>query len=261
MADLATEKGVKHLVPFTYSFMPTARYLKELIDDGYLGKLYHLNMRYYAGYARDGDYMWRFDLAKAGSGVVGDLGTHFLYLARWLFGEIVSVSCQLGYNIPRPDKTPEGEPYELGDDMAIITLKFANGASGVVHVTAVCYEDTPFGQTHHMEFHGSEGTLYSFTDWDTIQQVTGARVGEGMVKELPIPDHIWGNARRDKVPETYKDMFRVEDHMVRGFIDGIVNDKPLSPDFHDGARIQRILSAAIQSHQSGCRVEVDSVTV
>ncbi|MDQ7035653.1 MAG: Gfo/Idh/MocA family oxidoreductase, partial [Anaerolineae bacterium] len=37
MADTAREKGVKHLVPFTYRFMPTARYLKELIDSGYIG--------------------------------------------------------------------------------------------------------------------------------------------------------------------------------------------------------------------------------
>ncbi|MEM9776938.1 MAG: Gfo/Idh/MocA family oxidoreductase, partial [Chloroflexota bacterium] len=35
MADLAAEKGVKTLVPFTYRFMPTNRYIKELIDDGY----------------------------------------------------------------------------------------------------------------------------------------------------------------------------------------------------------------------------------
>ena len=51
MADAAAAKGLKTLVPFTYSFMPTARYLKELIDGGYLGALYHLNMRYYTGYA------------------------------------------------------------------------------------------------------------------------------------------------------------------------------------------------------------------
>ena len=46
MADLAEEKGLKHMVPFTYSFMPTARYIKELIEDGYIGQPYHLNLRY-----------------------------------------------------------------------------------------------------------------------------------------------------------------------------------------------------------------------
>ena len=38
--------------------MPSTRYLKTLIDGGYLGKLYHLNMRYYAAFARTpGQYL------------------------------------------------------------------------------------------------------------------------------------------------------------------------------------------------------------
>jgi len=260
MADLAEEKGVKHLVPFTYRFMPTARYLKELIDDGYIGRPYHLNLRYYTGYARDGSYMWRFDKAIAGSGIIGDLGSHFLYIAEWLYGKIEAITCRLSYIVEREPTDPNGNPYEVADDSCMLTLEFANGAMGMIHCTALAYEDTPFGQTHHMEFHGSDGTLYSFTDWDKIQQVKGARVGEGMIKELPIPDHIWGDARRDTVHNTYKDMFRSEDFMIRGFINGIVNDTELIPNLHDGARIQRLISAAIQSHETGSRVVVDSVT-
>ena len=57
MAQTAANANLKSLVPFTYSFMPTARYLKELIDSGYIGAPYHLNMRYYTGFAREGDYI------------------------------------------------------------------------------------------------------------------------------------------------------------------------------------------------------------
>lgn len=260
MAERAKERGLKTLVPFTYSFMPTARYLKDLIDDGYLGEPYHLNMRYYTGFARDGDYRWRFDRKIAGSGVVGDLGSHFLFLAEWLYGEVRAITCRLGYSAPRPPVDPAGEPYEVLDDSCMLTLEFASGALGMIHCTALCYEDTPFGQTHHMEFHGSDGTLYSFTDWDKIQQVKGARVGEGMVRELPIPNYIWGNARRDTVHNTYRDMFRSEDFMIRGFINGIVHDRELKPSFEQGARIQRLLSAAVRSHQTERRVVVESIT-
>ncbi len=260
MADVAAAKGLKTLVPFTYSFMPTARYLKELIDGGYLGVPYHLNMRYYTGYARAGDYIWRLDRKIAGAGVVGDLGTHFIYIAEWLYGEISAVTCRLGYSVPRPALDPQGDAYELGDDSCMLTLEFANGALGMIHCTAVCYEDSPFGQTHHMEFHGSEGTLYSFTDWDKTQQVKGARVGEGLPRELPIPHHIWGAARRDTVHNTYRDMFRSEDFMIRGFINGILNDSALLPNFEHGARMQRLVSAAVQSHETGRRIEVESIT-
>ena len=260
MAALAEAAGIKTLVPFTYRYMPTARYLKELIDDGYLGTPYHLNMRYYTGYARAGDYIWRLDRKVAGAGVVGDLGSHFLYLAEWFYGEITALTCRLNYTVPRPALDPQGEPYELLDDSCMLTVEFANGAMGMIHCTALCYEDTPFGQTHHMEFHGADGTLYNFTDWDKTQQVKGARLGEGVIRELPIPDHIWGDARRDTVHNTYRDMFRMEDFMIRGFINGIVNDSELEPNFQDGARIQRLISAAVRSHETGRRVEIASIS-
>lgn len=259
MATLAQERGVKHLVPFTYRFMPSARYVKELMETDYIGKPYHLNMRYYTGFARDGNYMWRFDTKRAGSGVIGDIGAHFLYVAEWLYGPIKHIYAQTTNHIERPDLNPNGEPYELGEDDAILSFQFENGATGVIHVTAVCYEDTPFGQTHHMEFHGSGGTLYTFTDWDTIQQVKGAKVGEGMLQELPIPDHIWGTARRDTVHNTYRDLFRKENFMIGQFITSIVDDVMPSPNLDDGARIQRLIEACLQSAKTGQRVEIDSI--
>ena len=141
----------------------------------------------------------------------------------------------------------------------MIMLEFASGAQGVIHVTAMCYEDTPFGQTHHMELHGSGGTLYSFTDWDTVQQVSGARAGEGVVKELPIPDHIWGNARRDTIHNTYRDVFREQDFMARAFISAIATDTSAKPDFEDALAIQHVLEAAIQSAAEKRRVELTDV--
>ena len=258
MAEAAEKAGIKTMVPFTYRFMPTSRYLKELIQQGYIGRPYHLNMRYYADYGRDGKYMWRFDLGESGSGVVGDLGTHWLYLADWFYGEIKAVSAMLGYHVNR-EARPDGQPYEPADDSAVIMLEFENGARGVLHLSAQAYEQTPFGQTHHMEFHGSGGTLYSFTDWDKTQSVSGARDGEGAIHDLPIPDHIWGTGRRDIVPDTYKDVFRDQDFMARGFVSAIADNTSVEPSFRDGARIQRYLEAALLSAQEGRRVEVNEI--
>lgn len=259
MAATAARARLKTMVPFTYRFMPSARYLKELIDSGYLGIPYHLNLRYYSGYARAGDYIWRLDRKIAGSGVIGDLGSHFMYLAEWLYGEISAITCRLTRIVPRPATDPQGQPYELLDDSCLLTVEFANGAVGMIHCSALCYEGSPFGQTHHMDFHGSDGTLYSYTDWDRIQQVKGARKGEGMPRELPIPEHIWGDARRDTVHNTYRDMFRSEDFMIRGFINSILDDRDIEPNFQQGARIQRLISAAVKSHETSARVEVASI--
>jgi len=259
MAALAERKGVKHMVPFTYAFMPATRYIKELVEGGYIGKPYHLNLRYYSGYARKGEYQWRFDLRRVSSGDLANIGSHFLYLARWWFGEITRISARFGYMVDLPAVDPEGQPYERGEDVAIATVEFANRALGVIQVTSVAYEGSPFGQTHHMELHGSEGTIYSVNDWNTAQRVSGARAGEGMPKELPIPDHIWGGVRRDTVHNTYRDVFRKENLMVRQFVSAIAEDTPISPDFHDGARIQQIVDAGIKSNREGCWVDVDSI--
>ncbi len=259
LAEAADRKGVKHMVPFTYRFMPAARYLKELIDSGYIGTPYHLNLRYYTGFGRGSGYDVRFDVGRSGPGAVAEIGSHFLYLARWYFGEIASVTAQLGYMNPRPPLDPDGRAYERGDETAMILVTFANGAQGSITLSTLCYEGTPFGQTHHWEFHGSGGTLYSLNDWDTIQRVSGTQPGQGPSHELPIPDRIWGNARRDTVHNTYRDVFRKQDHMARGFVTAIATGQPIEPTLHDGARVQQIIEATVKSHKEGRRVEVDSI--
>jgi predicted dehydrogenase len=61
MAEAAAAHGATTMVPFTYRNMPTNQFVKQLIDEGFVGQPYHLSMRYFAGYARDGAYAWRFD--------------------------------------------------------------------------------------------------------------------------------------------------------------------------------------------------------
>ena len=258
MTAKAEATGLKCLVPFTYRFMPTARYVKELIDDGYIGKPYHLNLRYYTGYGRNGQYMWRFDMEKAGAGPIGDIGSHFMYLAMWYFGEIEWVMCQLSHFVERAPR-PDGSDYERADDGGSILLQFKNGAQGVIMASAVAYEDTPFGQNHEMEFHGSGGTLYAKVDWDKKQEVQGAREGEGMVKPLPIPDEIWGKARRDTVHNTYKDVFREHDFMARGWITNIIEDTTPEPTFAEALHVQKVIAACQLSDAENRRVRIDEV--
>lgn len=252
MAAKAQETGLKTLVPFTYRYMPTNRYVKQLIDEGYIGKPYHLNMRYYAGYGRESKYDWRFDADVAGAGVVADLGSHWLHLARMFYGEVVGLSCYFDTLTPRPNHPDEGD-YQRADDTALITVRFANGAYGVLQVTTLAWEGTSFGQTHNMEFHGSGGTLYSLVDWDNVQQVRGIKAGEkGGLRDLPIPDSIWQGARHDTVHNTYRDVFREQNTMTREFITTIAEDKPCFPDFAEGARVQTLVDAAIQSAKNNC---------
>lgn len=257
LAGAAADAGVTTLVPFTYRYMPTTRFVKRLVDEGYLGRPHHLNMRYFSGYAMSREYLWRFDLDRAGSGALGDLGSHFLHLAEWFFGEVESVSCELGHLVDRIH--PEGHAYRQADDTAVIALAFASGAGGVIHASAVAHEPTEFGQIHEMDLHGTEGTLHHEIDWDRLQVVRGARVGDGPLEELEVPREIWGGAPREPVKETYHHVFRDQGLMVGEWVEAATERRRIRPDFEDGARVQRILDAALLSDEEGRRVRVDEL--
>jgi predicted dehydrogenase len=259
MAAAAAASGVTTLVPYTYRYMPTTRYLKHLVDDGYLGSHYHLNLRYYSGFARGSDYLWRMDRRRAGTGVLGDLGSHFLHLAEWFFGPIATVSCRLGSLVSRTPTDPEGNSYEPADDVALITLGFRSGAHGVVHVSAVAYEDNPFGQVHEMDLHGSEGTLRHTLDWDEVQQIRGAQAGEGALREIAVPEEVWAGAPRTPVEATYRHVFRDEGRMLGEFVAAAAAGSRARPDLEDGARLQAVLDAADRSAREATSVEVDDV--
>src|SRR5258706_3691716 len=188
MAEAAHHSGAITMVPFTYRNMPTNQFVKQLIDDGYVGRPYHLSMSYFAGYARDGSYAWRFDEAKAGSGIIGDLGSHWLDMARWFLGEVTAVSANRDCFVDR-DPRPDGSGYTQLEDSAVIHARFESGASATLQCSAICWEGTPFGQIHELDLHGSGGTLHALNDWDTVQEVRGVRAGEpGPARPLAIPD-------------------------------------------------------------------------
>ena len=247
MAAAALRGNAITMVPFTYRFMPTNQFIKQLIVDGYVGQPYHLNMRYFAGYARDGAYAWRFDEAKAGTGVLGDLGSHWLDMARWFLGEVTAISAHRDSFVPREPR-PDGSTYTQVEDSAVILARFESGASATLQVSAVCWEGTPFGQIHELDLHGSGGTLHALNDWDTIQEVRGLRAGEsGPAHPLPIPDEAWRGAPRDHVHDTYRYIFRHTEAMTRQWVTAIADGHQIEPDFAVGTRVQELVAAAITS--------------
>ncbi len=258
MTEAAERAGIVNMVPFTYRFMPFAQHTKALVDGGYLGRPYHLNMRYLSGYARGGDYLWRFDRGEAGAGVSGDLASHWAHIATWLFGDAAAVTAVFGRAVTRGPR-PDGAAYPQAEDSALITLEFANGALGSIHVSAVAHEPSEFGQLHQWELHGSDGTLHVLCDWARTQRVDGARAGEPAVHELPIPGELLEGLRTDTVANTYRDVFRGTDVMDRGFVTAIATGGVATPSFRDGWSVQRVVDAANLSAREGRRVTIEEI--
>ena len=259
MAAAADEVGVVTMVPFTYSFLPATLRIKELLQQGYIGRPYHLNFRYYAGYGRDGAYNWKFDEEVAGAGALGDIGSHFIYLALWYFGPVSHVTAELGRPIQRTGETPKGERFRRAEDAAVVVLTFQSGAQGIIHATTAAHEPSPWGQTHHLDLHGAGGTIKFVTDWDQLYSLTGAREGENVMTSHHLPDRLWPGDRGAPVQQMYKACFREAGRMAGEFVQAIRSQGSCRPDFNDGLAVQRVMEAALISHREGRRVALTEI--
>src|SRR5207237_403098 len=93
--------GVKHMCGFNYRFVPAVRLARELIEAGELGELRHFRARYLQDWGDDPSLdTWRFRPDEAGSGALGDLAAHVVYLGRFLAGEIATVSALVRALVP-----------------------------------------------------------------------------------------------------------------------------------------------------------------
>src|SRR5947208_5684174 len=118
--------GVKHLCGFNYRFVPAVRLAREMVEAGELGEVRHFRGRYLQDWGDDPTLdTWRFDPDAAGSGALGDLGTHVVDLARFLNGEIETVS---GF-------THTFLPGRKVDDAVEAAVAFANGSVGTLEAT------------------------------------------------------------------------------------------------------------------------------
>ena len=161
MLDEAEAAGVHHMCGFNYRFIPALQLARQLIRDGRLGDIYHFRGSYQQSSRVDPDspMTWRFRGPEAGFGALGDLGSHTVDQARWLIGEIGSVSGLTKTFIkdrPSAQGSSQREPVTV-DDAALSILEFEDGPVGVVEVTRCA---TGRKNHHVIEVNGSRGSIH-----------------------------------------------------------------------------------------------------
>ena len=152
MAEVARTADTVVRIGFTFRRAPGIAALRELVTSGTLGRVLHVDARYWCDYASDpqGPISWRFKGAP-GSGALADIGSHAAYLTEFLAGDVREVSggrfttaiterpVPLGATVGHgpaalSDRT---EPVE-NDDYAAFTAHFGDGrAVGAVQVSRV----------------------------------------------------------------------------------------------------------------------------
>jgi len=242
MYEKAESAGVKHMTFFTWRWQPHFRYLKQLLDSGYIGRPFDSHIRYLGGYARDGAYSWRFD-RDVGGGALGDLGAHAIDFACYFVGDIRKVSCHLSTFIERPSN----QTYRPAHDSAVLALEFVNGSHGTLNLSAVDHM-ADRGQEQQILLYGEDGTLEAITQSQApLLTLQGVRKGEEHFQTLSIPDELWGDADRNNIFDIYTKQ-SVGDRL---FIDSILENKPIQPSFYDGFKAQEVIDAALKSHETG----------
>jgi predicted dehydrogenase len=169
MRDAVIRAGVIHMAGFNYRFVPAVRHAYELLRAGAFGRIYHFRARYLQDWLANPNapYSWRLSRDQAGSGALGDLGSHVVDLARFLIGEPTSVSARMHtFTRERPGGTVDV------DDAFVATVEFASGASGTLEASRVA---TGNRNGLAFEVNGSSGSLrFNLERLNELEVCTGS---------------------------------------------------------------------------------------
>ena len=255
MQDAAAAAGVKNMVLFTWRWQPHWRYVKQLIDEGYVGQCRHAEFAFVSGSALSGAYQWRFDGGRA-NGIVGDLGSHMIDFVHWFLGDIVTIDADIRTFVPLT-AGPNGEPVVPGNDFGSLSLELAGGGrvdimlSGVnrvgdeaARITAAIHGDA-----------GSIEVVHPLLGAHAGATMRGMRNGDAALQVLKVPsDLLEGGVD----PAQLFDPYMKQSVGVRRFIDAIRGEGEIDTDFAVGARVQQVVDAALLSAAEGSRVRLSA---
>jgi predicted dehydrogenase len=235
----AEDAGVVHLCGFNYRFVPAIRRARELLEAGAIGEVVHFRARYLQSWGWEAPTdVWRFQRDQAGSGAIGDLGAHIIDLARYLVGEIESVSALVRSYV---------EGHEV-DDAFVAAVELANGAIGTLEASRLA-----LGRVNQntFEINGSRGSIAFDLEHFTRLLVSdgGPFRAESVTGDWFPPGH----------PIGWGDTFTLEfDHMLRA-IAGETKVSPHAATFEDGYRAAEVCDAIVRSAESGRKETIEDL--
>ncbi|MFI6034692.1 Gfo/Idh/MocA family protein [Streptomyces sp. NPDC051315] len=267
VADAVAEAGVQAAVGFNYRNAPAVEAARELIASGEIGAVTHVRVRLFSDYAAhpDGALTWRYERERGGSGVLGDLASHGADLARFLLGDITSLTADTAVFLPRrarPTGATAGHTLATGGDLGAVEnedyvnclLRFASGARGVLEACRVSVGEQ---NTYGFEVHGTRGAVF----WD-FRRMNELAVSRGTTyQDQPVstvyvgPDAGEFGAFQPGAANAmgYDDLKVIEAYR---FLRSIAEGTPYGATLADAVHSAAVLDAMTRSAQSGAWVDV-----
>jgi len=249
---------VQSTVGFNYRNAPAVQHARTVIEQGAIGTVTNARFHLLTDYAAHphGALTWRFERKQGGSGVLGDLVSHGVDLARFLLGEIHSLVADTAIFIgERPKATRATSHFALAEggevgqveneDYLNCLLRFTSGARGSLESSRISVGDQC---NYGFEIHGTKGALY----WDFRRMgELGISLGEDYLDQT-VQTVLVGPGQGETgafqpgsgIALGYDDLKVVE---AARFLRSIADGKPCGATVDDAVRSARALDCMAES--------------
>jgi len=267
VAEAVEAAGVQGTVGFNYRNAPAVAAAREMIAGGALGTVTHARLRFFSDYAAhpEGALTWRYERERGGSGVLGDLASHGVDLARYLLGDIAAVVADSAIFLAeraRPTGATAGHARAAGGEPAPVEnedyvgalVRFASGARGVIEASRVAVGEQ---NTYGFEVHGTSGAVF----WDFRRMgELGVSTG-GTYENQPVSTVYVGPGHGEYaafqpgagIAMGYDDLKVIEASL---FLRSIADGAPHGTTLRDAVRSGAALDAMTRSVETGGWVEL-----
>src|SRR3954462_2167869 len=244
---------VPNSVWYNYRRVPAVVLLKQLIDEGRFGRIFHYRAQFLQDWTiskelpQGGEGLWRLDAAVAGSGVTGDLLAHCIDTAMWLNGSLSDVTAMTETFIKERTHTLTGRVEPVGiDDASAFLGRFQNGSLAL-------FEATRYARGHKalytLEINGEQASArWDLHDLHRLQwfdhrddgQLRGWRSVHITDGDHPYMKHWWVPGLQIGYEHTFI-------HQVADFIGGLGSGKMPGPTCRAGRATDDVTEAGLKS--------------
>src|SRR2546422_1231644 len=253
MVAAVESAGVPNMVWYNYRRVPAVVLIKQLIDDGKLGRVFHYRAKFLQDWTisqdlpQGGEGLWRLDVVVAGSGVTGDLLAHCIDTALWLNGSITQVTAMTETFIKERKHNLTGKVEPVGiDDASAFLCRFQNGSLAM-------FEATRYARGHKalytLEINGEHASAFwDLHDLHRIQWFDHR--DEGRLRgwrSIHVTDGDHPYMKRWWVPGLQIGYEHTFIHQVADFLQALGGGASASPDFRDGLATDYVTDAVLKS--------------
>ena len=251
-----------HQMVFEYRYIPAIMRAKQLVEDGFLGRVFTFRGCYlHSGYIDPKrPISWRLTKQMSGGGALYDIGSHILDLVRFLLGEFDSVFALTETFIKerplaeRPEQTAQVDV----DDWTLLAIRMRNGATGSVEASRVA---TGMNDELRLEIHGSLGAIrfnLMEPNWLEVYDVRDPEEPIGGMRGFKKIETVQRYPKPVVFPSPKFAIGWTRYHIASQyeFLRRLAEGEPSSPDFSDGLAIQEVMEAGYLSAQRGSWVKL-----